>query len=80
MITDEEWSVARRMWPDDEDADFTLAFAAGNDGTPWMRLSCSVHGPVVSAVTWEMGSLNLAVGRHYVLRHLRPRTGRNGDD
>jgi hypothetical protein len=88
-VTKEEWATARRMWPCDEDADFSVTItmpAQGQedcdtvtapvvDGTSWLVLSCSVHGRVMAASTsWELGALLTAAERHYVLRHLRPRS------
>lgn len=78
MITGEERAVARRLWPDDEETDFTVAVVPGDPA--WIRLSCSVHGPVIAAVTWDLGELLVAAERHYVTRHLRPnRAARPGE-
>jgi hypothetical protein len=70
-ITDEERHVARRLWPDDEETDFTVRSGTSADGTIWTWLRCSAHGGVMASVEWDLGMLNIAAEGHYVRKHLR---------
>lgn len=71
-ITDEEWRVARRFWPNDEATDFTIHTGNAVDGTTWTILRCSQHGNVQASVQWDLGMLNIAAETHYIRRHIRP--------
>ena len=70
MISEEEWQISGK-WRDDEDADFILSSHVTESGTVWCTLSCSVHGNLVTSVTWDLGDLNVAVERHYIMKHMR---------